>query len=91
MKPMQRPSAAAVLSRAAAAGVAGTVVMTAFRKLIEMPITKRQDSYAPATPHHVRYSARRRRRRRAFQGVRQAVGYRDDGQRTKRLGVRRCR
>ncbi len=30
------------------AGVAGTVVMTAFQKLVEMPITGRGDSYAPA-------------------------------------------
>ncbi len=29
-------------------GVAGTVVMTAFQKLIEMPLTGRQESYAPA-------------------------------------------
>ncbi len=31
-----------------AAGVAGSVVMTAFQKLIEMPITQREDSYQPA-------------------------------------------
>jgi hypothetical protein len=30
------------------AGVAGTAVMTAFQKLVEMPITGRPDSYAPA-------------------------------------------
>ena len=30
------------------AGVAGSVVMTAFQKLIEMPITGREDSYGPA-------------------------------------------
>lgn len=30
------------------AGLAGTVVMTAFQKLVEMPITGRSDSYAPA-------------------------------------------
>lgn len=30
------------------AGVAGTVVMTVFQKAIEMPISGREDSYAPA-------------------------------------------
>jgi hypothetical protein len=30
------------------AGVAGTAVMTAFQKFIEMPITGREESYAPA-------------------------------------------
>ncbi len=33
---------------AGVAGVAGTVVMTAFQKVVEMPITGRSDSYAPA-------------------------------------------
>ena len=28
--------------------VAGTVVMTAFQKFVEMPVTGRSDSYAPA-------------------------------------------
>ncbi len=32
----------------AAAGVAGTVVMTVFQKLVEMPLTGRSDSYEPA-------------------------------------------
>jgi len=36
------------LGRGAVAGVAGTVVMTAFQKFVEMPITGRSDSYAPA-------------------------------------------
>jgi len=36
------------LGRGMAAGVAGTVVMTAFQKLVEMPLTGRGDSYAPA-------------------------------------------
>ncbi len=30
------------------AGLAGTAVMTAFQKLVEMPLTGRDDSYAPA-------------------------------------------
>lgn len=37
-----------VIARGIVAGVAGTVVMTAFQKLVEMPLTKRGDSYAPA-------------------------------------------
>ncbi|AFZ69726.1 hypothetical protein [Deinococcus peraridilitoris] len=37
-----------MLGRAVLAGIAGSVVMTAFQKLVEMPITKREDSYAPA-------------------------------------------
>ena len=32
----------------AAAGLAGTVVMTAFQKLVEMPLTGRSESYEPA-------------------------------------------
>jgi hypothetical protein len=36
------------VGRGALAGVAGSVVMTAFQKLIEMPITGREDSYQPA-------------------------------------------
>lgn len=35
------------LGRAVAAGIAGTGVMTAFQKFVEMPLTGRQDSYAP--------------------------------------------
>ncbi len=43
-----RPSLAVHLGRGALAGVAGSVVMTAFQKLVEMPISEREDSYAPA-------------------------------------------
>lgn len=42
------PSPASLLGRRLIAGAAGTVVMTAFQKLVEMPLTKRGDSYAPA-------------------------------------------
>ena len=42
------PSTAAILRRGVAAGLAGTVVMTAFQRLVEMPLTGRSDSYAPA-------------------------------------------
>jgi len=36
------------VGRGIAAGLAGTLVMTAFQKLIEMPLTGRSDSHAPA-------------------------------------------
>jgi hypothetical protein len=44
----KRPSTTAMIGRGILAGVGGTVVMTAFQELIEMPITGRGDSYAPA-------------------------------------------
>ncbi len=37
-----------LIGRGAVAGVLGTWVMTAFQKLVEMPVTKRPDSYVPA-------------------------------------------
>jgi hypothetical protein len=37
-----------MIGRGIVAGVAGTVVMTAFQKFIEMPITGRSESFAPA-------------------------------------------
>jgi hypothetical protein len=42
------PSTATMLGRGVLAGVIGTVAMTAFQKLVEMPLTGRSDSYAPA-------------------------------------------
>ncbi len=36
------------LVRGAAAGIAGTAVMTAFQRFVEMPMTGRDESYAPA-------------------------------------------
>ena len=36
------------LGRGVLAGLAGTVVMTAFQKLVEMPLTGREASFAPA-------------------------------------------
>ena len=36
------------LGRGAAAGVAGTAAMTAFQRFVEMPVTGRDESYAPA-------------------------------------------
>ncbi len=44
-----QPSATAMVGRAILAGLAGTVVMTVFQKLVEMPVTGRDDSYAPAS------------------------------------------
>lgn len=37
------------VGRGVLAGLGGTVVMTAFQKLVEMPLTGRSDSYAPAS------------------------------------------
>lgn len=45
---INRPPTKAMIGRGVLAGLAGTVVMTAFQKLIEMPWTARGDSYAPA-------------------------------------------
>lgn len=42
-----RPIASS-LGRGVLSGLAGTVVMTAFQKAVEMPLTGRGDSYAPA-------------------------------------------
>lgn len=44
----KRPSLAANVGRGVLAGVAGSVVMTAWQKLVEMPISEREDSYGPA-------------------------------------------
>jgi len=63
----QATSAAGALRHAVIAGLAGTAVMTAFQKLVEMPITGRGDSYAPANfaekilPVSVQGPAQRRR------------------------------
>lgn len=43
-----RPSLASSLALGALSGLAGTAAMTAFQKLVEMPVTGREDSYAPA-------------------------------------------
>ena len=48
MQSTNRTSLAATVGRGVLAGLAGTVVMTAFQELIEMPLTGRDDSYAPA-------------------------------------------
>ena len=44
----EQPSAAEMVGRGVLAGLAGTVVMTAFQKFVEMPLTGRGDSNAPA-------------------------------------------
>ncbi len=43
-----RPRLSRHQARGVLAGLAGTVVMTAFQKLVEMPVTGRADSCAPA-------------------------------------------
>ncbi len=45
----KRPPIAVALGRGVLSGLAGTAVMTAFQKIIEMPLTGRSDSYAPAS------------------------------------------
>ena len=44
----QRTSSGNTILRGIVAGVAGTAVMTAFQALVEMPLTGRRESYAPA-------------------------------------------
>jgi len=44
----RRPSTRALVGRGVVSGLAGTVVMTAFQKLVEMPLSGRGDSYAPS-------------------------------------------
>ena len=48
MKTAPHPSVAASVGRGMLAGVAGTGVMTAVQKLVEMPLTGRRESYVPA-------------------------------------------
>jgi len=48
MQATKNASTAAMIGRGILAGVAGTAVMTAFQKFVEMPMTGREDSYAPA-------------------------------------------
>ncbi len=42
------PSGTSTIARGVVSGLAGTVVMTAFQKYVEMPLTKREESFAPA-------------------------------------------
>lgn len=44
-----RASLTSNLGRGVLAGVAGTAVMTAFQKYVEMPLSGREDSFAPAS------------------------------------------
>ncbi len=48
MQLIKEASVTANIGRGILAGVAGTVAMTAFQKLVEMPLTGREESYAPA-------------------------------------------
>ena len=43
-----RPLTKDLVARGIAAGVAGTAVMTAFQVFVEMPLTRRPESFAPA-------------------------------------------
>ncbi len=43
-----QPALSATLGRGVLSGLAGTAVMTAFQELVEMPLTGRGNSYAPA-------------------------------------------
>jgi hypothetical protein len=64
---MAETSTKSMIGRGVVAGIGGTVVMTAFQKLVEMPLTKRSESYAPAdfaeriTPIDVQTPEARRR------------------------------
>lgn len=48
MQTARKTSAVGIIGRGILAGLGGTVVMTAFQKLVEMPLTQRSKSYAPA-------------------------------------------
>jgi len=60
-------SLSTTLGRGTAAGLAGVFVMTAFQRLVEMPLTGRKESYAPAdlvmklSPLHPKRKRDRRR------------------------------
>ncbi len=62
-----KSSTAVLLGRGVLAGLAGTAVMTAFQKFVEMPLSRRGESYAPADfaekllPVHPRTREGRRR------------------------------
>jgi hypothetical protein len=44
MRNLSEPSGKSMMVRGVVSGVAGTVVMTAFQKLVGMPLTKRGDN-----------------------------------------------
>lgn len=48
MPTVKRESLPTTIGRGALSGLAGGVVMTAFQRLVEMPLTGRDESYAPA-------------------------------------------
>ena len=48
MQVTKNASTTSMIGRGILAAVAGTMVMTVFQKLVEMPVTGREDSYAPA-------------------------------------------
>ena len=65
MSTLKKPTVAGKLASGTLAGLAGTGVMTAFQKLVEMPLTGRRESYAPAhaVERLLRTRTRGRRRR----------------------------
>lgn len=48
MPDQESDSLPTTIAKGAVAGLAGTVVMTAFQRFVEMPLTGRNESYAPA-------------------------------------------
>ena len=64
---MTTPPQSDLMIRGVVAGIAGTGLMTAFQQFVEMPLTKRDESFAPAnfaekvTPAHTRTASGRRR------------------------------
>jgi hypothetical protein len=48
METTNQPTTTSMIGRGVVSGVVGTAVMTAFQKLVEMPLTHREESFAPA-------------------------------------------
>jgi len=73
---LNRERLATTLGRGVASGLAGTVVMTGFQRYVEMPLTKRKESYAPADmvqrllPIRLRFLALRALRHRQREAIR---------------------
>ena len=66
---------AATLARGAVSGLAGAAVMTAFQRYVEMPLTGRRESYAPADfARRLGVKVRRRHRRRLNYATHFALG-----------------
>jgi len=48
MQLTKQASTTSMIGQGVGSGVAGTAVTTAFQKFVEMPLTQRSDSFAPA-------------------------------------------